>query len=117
MKRLKVKRKVYINPLSSYNNKFYKGNILFQCLYDTKRRDVFAAGGRYDRLIQEVSKTSSVRSQAHAVGFNLKFDSLCASMSNYVNNTGKTFLKQGDAELQGLWKPRKVLLSLFNCLP
>jgi translation initiation factor 2-alpha kinase 4 len=117
LKRLKVRRKIYINPLSSYNNKFYKGNVLFQCLHDTKRRDVFAAGGRYDRLIQDMSKISSVRSQARAVGFNLKFDSLCASMSSFVKNTGKAFLKQGDAELQGLWKTRKVQLTLSaTCL-
>lgn len=29
------------------------GGILFQCLYDTKKREVLAAGGRYDRLIEE----------------------------------------------------------------
>jgi translation initiation factor 2-alpha kinase 4 len=42
-----VHRKVYVNPLGTHNERFYRGGILFQCLYDTKKRDVFAAGGRY----------------------------------------------------------------------
>jgi translation initiation factor 2-alpha kinase 4 len=42
-----VHRKVYVNPLGTHNDKFYRGGILFLCIYDTKRRDVFAAGGRY----------------------------------------------------------------------
>ncbi|KAJ6155612.1 hypothetical protein N7470_006178, partial [Penicillium chermesinum] len=82
-----VKRKVYINPLSSVHDKFYRGSILFQCIFDRKRRDVFAAGGRYDRLIQEFSpKVLSSRPQAHAVGFNLSWDRLSSAMSEYLQS-------------------------------
>ena len=48
LKRFGIQRKIYLSPLSTYNEKFYRGGVLFQCLYDQKRRDVFAAGGRYD---------------------------------------------------------------------
>jgi translation initiation factor 2-alpha kinase 4 len=41
-----VHRKLYVSPLGTWNDKFYRGGIVFQCIYDTKKRDVFAAGGR-----------------------------------------------------------------------
>lgn len=42
-----VHRTIYVNPLGTYNEKFYKGGIMFQCIYDSEKRNVFAAGGRY----------------------------------------------------------------------
>jgi len=65
MKQFNVRRKVYISPLSCFNEKFYTGGILFQCLYDTKRRDVLAAGGRYDRLVEDLR---SKVPQSRAIG-------------------------------------------------
>jgi len=53
IKRFGVTRKIYLSPLGTYNEKFCRGGILFQCLYDQKRRDVIAAGGRYDSLIAD----------------------------------------------------------------
>lgn len=47
LKQFGINRKVYINPLGTWNDKFYRGGIVFQCIYDGKRRDVFAAGGRF----------------------------------------------------------------------
>jgi translation initiation factor 2-alpha kinase 4 len=47
LRQFSVHRKVYVNPLGTYNDKFYRGGIVFQCIYDTKKRDVFAAGGRF----------------------------------------------------------------------
>ena len=109
LKDLNIKRKVYVNPLSSLNDKFFRGSILFQCVFDAKRRDVFAAGGRYDSLIQEFRpKVISNRSQCHAVGFNLGWEKLCVSMSNYLRGSNKAFLKQGEAEITGAWRTRRV---------
>lgn len=107
-----VKRRVYVNPLASLNDKFFRGSILFQCLFDGKRRDVFAAGGRYDRLIQEFSpKLLYNRSQAHAVGFNLSWDRLSSSMIDYIKNSTKTFTKH-EADVEGFWRSRRVCTSL-----
>jgi translation initiation factor 2-alpha kinase 4 len=102
-----IKRKVYINPLSSLHDKFYGGSILFQCVFDSKRRDVFAAGGRYDSLIQEFSpKVLSSRPQAHAVGFNLSSDRLSSSMINYLKAKAPTKETETGAELY--WGARRV---------
>jgi eukaryotic translation initiation factor 2-alpha kinase 4 len=104
-----VKRKVYVNPLSSLNEKFFRGSVLFQCVFDSKRRDVFAAGGRYDQLIQEFSpKILSGRSQSHAVGFNLSLDRLSTSMFEYLKDTNRTSLKHTESELGGFWRTRRV---------
>ncbi|KAJ5921242.1 Serine/threonine-protein kinase GCN2 [Penicillium verhagenii] len=110
-----VKRKIYINPLSSLNDKFYRGSVLFQCVFDQKRRDVFAAGGRYDQLIQEFSpKVSSSRPQAHAVGFNLSSDRLGSAMADYLQT--RTPPKETDSGAELYWATRRcdVLVASFD---
>lgn len=102
-----VKRKVYVNPLSSLHDKFYRGSILFQCVFDSKRRDVFAAGGRYDRLIQEFApNTLSNRPQAHAVGFNLSSDKLGSSMTEYLKSKAPS--KDSESGPEVYWTTRRV---------
>ncbi|KAL4890080.1 hypothetical protein BDV59DRAFT_195203 [Aspergillus ambiguus] len=112
-----VKRKVYVNPLGSLNDKFFRGSILFQCVFDTKRRDVFAAGGRYDSLIQEFRpKLLTSRSQTHAVGFNLSWDRLSSSMVEYVGGLAKQSIKQAEHDSGAFWKTRRcdVLVASFD---
>ena len=115
LKRFNVKRKIYINPLSSFNDRFYQGNLLFQCIYDSKRRDVFAAGGRYDRLIQTY-QTSTKSINQHAVGFNLGWEKLFTSMSRYLKNPGKSFLKGSEEDPGTPWRLRRcdVLVDSFD---
>ena len=83
-----IKRKVYMCPLSSINERFYHGNILFQCIYDKKNRDVFAIGGRYDSLIKDLTPASKGGTY-HAVGFSLAWEKLYASMARYQRNLAK----------------------------
>lgn len=122
LKQFGVHRKVYICPLSSLNEKFYSGGVLFQCLYDTKRRHVLAAGGRYDRLIEEHKpKIHGQFTGCHAVGMNLGWDRLVSSMARYHKNLGKqgNFLKKtstGEDDNAGAWTLRRcdVLVSAFD---
>ncbi|KAI9741801.1 MAG: hypothetical protein M1834_000187 [Cirrosporium novae-zelandiae] len=108
LKRMGVKRKVYVNPLSSFNEKFYRGGFIFQCVSDTKKRDVFAAGGRYDRLIKDFQlQTTDRKSEYHAVGFNLGWDKLCTSMARYMKTPPKKFLKKSEVETQGAWASKR----------
>ncbi|THC97276.1 hypothetical protein EYZ11_003224 [Aspergillus tanneri] len=112
-----VKRKVYVNPLGSLNDKFFRGSILFQCVFDSKRRDVFAAGGRYDSLVQEFRpKVLTSRSQTHAVGFNLSWDRLSSSMLDYLRGSTKPSMKQPETEAGPFWKTRRcdVLVASFD---
>ena len=104
--RFDVKAKVYINPLSSLNDKFYRGNILFQCLFNTRTRSVLAAGGRYDQLIQQHRPNQKIEDR-HAVGFNLGWDRLFASMIRHQGNAAKSFARKVDDESAKSWTPRR----------
>jgi len=121
LKRLGVKRKVYFSPLSSFNEKFYRGEIMFQCIYDTKKRDVVAAGGRYDRLIDEHRTVSTGLAQTpvcHAVGINIAWDRLVASMARWQKQEPNTALlkKSEDAAPRNKWATRRcdVLVASFD---
>ena len=109
VQRFNVQRRIFVCPLSGFNDKFYRNGMLFQCLYDTKRRNVFAAGGRYDALIQDhrprIPRHSST---CHAVGFNLGWEKLCASMARLQKGASKTYLKKAVDELRGRWAVRRV---------
>ena len=104
-----VKRKVYVSPLGSLNDKFYRGRILFQCVFDNKRRDVFAAGGRYDSLVQEFTpKLLGSPAQTHAVGFNLSWDRLSSAMVEFLKAPTKTPTKHSETDAGDFWRTRRV---------
>lgn len=116
MKRFGINRKIYVNPLGIWNDKFYRGGIVFQCLIDSKKRDVFAAGGRYDSLIQSYQpKMRGFGEETHAVGFNLGWERLFNSMSRYQRTFNKSQNKKGEEENLGVWATRRcdVLVASF----
>lgn len=112
-----VKRKVYVNPLSSFNEKFFRGEFLFQCIYDNKKRDVFAAGGRYDRLIKYFRIDPKMRYR-YAVGFSMNWKALCPSMIRYHHAVLKKLKSQKhlENESDGFWASTRceVLVDSFD---
>ena len=115
--RFNVKRKVYLNPLSSYNANFYRGNMLFQCLYDQKKRSVLAAGGRYDQLIMDHQIITSRKKRVYVVGFQLAWTGLCADMVSYLKRGTKTKAKRKAQSLSNLtWNKRRcdILVDSFD---
>lgn len=107
-KKFGLSSKVYIAPLSSINESFFRGGILFTCLYDKKVKDVFAAGGRYDGLIKEHRpKIGSRFEERHAVGFSLNWEKQLAKPVPKI--TGKAFLKKTvEDETQGIFAAKRV---------
>ncbi|KAI1075292.1 serine/threonine-protein kinase gcn2 [Whalleya microplaca] len=113
-KRLGVHSKIYINPLSSVKENFFKGGMLFQCLYDRKSKDVFAAGGRYDGLIKaHRQKVGNQGEGPHAVGFSLAWEKLARLPKT---SGGKAFLKKPEEEPQGIFTTKRcdVLVASFD---
>lgn len=114
---LKIKRKIYLNPLSSFNEKFYRGAFLFQCIYDKKERDIFAAGGRYDRLIRHFRNNPRLGNR-YAVGFGMNWQGLCASMVRYHQKVITTLKskKPLENESDDFWASRRcdVLIDGFD---
>ncbi|KAI1468535.1 serine/threonine-protein kinase gcn2 [Daldinia caldariorum] len=108
-KRLGVHAKIYINPLSSIKENFFSGGILFQCLYDKKFKDVFAAGGRYDSLIK--AHRPKIGEGPHAVGFSLAWEKLAR-----LPKSGGKFLKKLEEETSGIFNTKRcdVLVASFD---
>jgi translation initiation factor 2-alpha kinase 4 len=100
MKLFGIRRKIYICPLSSVNEKFYTGSVLFQCIYDKKNKNVFAAGGRYDRLIDAHRSRAHATSEAcHAVGVSIGWDGLIAAIMRHKKNAvNGAYLKKSGHE-------------------
>lgn len=117
LSRFNIKRKVYLAPLSSYNEKFYRGSLLFQCLYDQKKRSVLAAGGRYDQLIRDHQPITSRKSHVYAVGFQLAWTGLCADMASYLKRGATSKAKRKPQLLtKSGWSKRRcdVLIDSFD---
>ena len=115
--RFGIKRKIYLNPLSSYNEKFYSMNILFQCLYDQKKRSVFAAGGRYDQLIRTHQPIATRENRVHAVGFQLTWTGLTMGLMTYLKAHAKSKSKRKLRETDRFaWTSRRceVLVDGFD---
>ncbi|KAF2678985.1 kinase-like protein [Lentithecium fluviatile CBS 122367] len=99
----KVERDIYINVLSSFNEKFYSGGVLFQCLFDGKQREVLAAGGRYDKLIEEYRPKGPghghpAAAAYHAVGVNVGWERLVNSMVRYLKKPTKAAFSKKQTE-------------------
>ncbi|KAK0720656.1 anticodon binding domain of tRNAs-domain-containing protein [Lasiosphaeris hirsuta] len=115
-KRFGVSSKIYISPLNSINEAFFRGGVLFACLYDKKVKDVFAAGGRYDSLIKDHRpKIGNRFEERHAVGFSLNWEKQLAKQ--VPKSTGKAFLKKAaEEEAQGIFSIKRcdVLVASFD---
>ncbi|KAK3325417.1 anticodon binding domain of tRNAs-domain-containing protein [Apodospora peruviana] len=115
-KRFGVSKKIYISPLSSINEAFFRGGILFSCLYDKKVKDVFAAGGRYDSLIKEHRpKIGNRFEERHAVGFSLNWEKQL--VKQVPRSSGKSFLKKAaEEEAQGIFSTKRcdILVASFD---
>lgn len=114
---MNVKRKIFLNPLGSFNEKFYREEFLFQCVYDKKERDVFAAGGRYDRLIKKFRNNPKMENR-YAVGFSMNWQGLCPSMVRYHQKAiaNLKIKKAADQENEEFWTARRcdVLIDSFD---
>ena len=116
LSKMDVRRKIYLSPLTSYNEKFYKGNIFYQCVFDRKRRSVFAAGGRYDRLIRIHQAAPSKETTIHGVGFQLTWSGLCNGMISYLNAQSKSKAKRRSQFDRSAWSTKKpdVLVDCYD---
>lgn len=69
LKRMRVKTKIVVAPLSNNSEHLYRGSLMFQCMEKTNQK-VLAVGGRYDALIQQY-QTKSDKDRVRSVGFRL----------------------------------------------
>lgn len=123
LKKLGVETPVYVSPLGSFNAAFYSGGIMFQAVKEDAPRSMIAAGGRYDSLIQYLTRPSGGRNHVqHAVGFNLACEQIFTLMRTYMKMDGnvkkaKNRLKYFKDVNISEWKPKRcdvLVTSLSN---
>lgn len=124
LKKLKVARRVYLAPLSNYNNAFYRSGLMFQVVVEDKQRATLAAGGRYDSLINRFRHSVLDRGPSVAgAGFTLAMDRIVDSMISYRDFALKKMAKRSSRgidsakreEIGLLQRPRcDVLVTSFN---
>ncbi|CUM64213.1 uncharacterized protein PRCAT00001807001 [Priceomyces carsonii] len=111
--KLGIKSPVLFNPLSNYNNKYYKHGIMFQAVFRVDRVRKFTrviTGGRYDNLISSfVNEDISKSYTPCAVGFSLTATFLFLLMKNLISR------KMTCSERQ-LWRGLRcdVLITSLN---
>ncbi|KAF9353081.1 hypothetical protein BGX34_011807 [Mortierella sp. NVP85] len=134
-KNLGVRHKIVFNPLLMYNNQYYKGGIMFQVLDDAKRKNILAAGGRYDSLIQQFRHPviGGPPRKVHAVGVNLAMQKFITAISQYQSEhfrhivanskssrghggSGGSNSNHDEEKSFGLWAPKRcdVFVASFG---
>ncbi|KAF9926747.1 hypothetical protein FBU30_003741 [Linnemannia zychae] len=122
-KTLGVRHKILFSPLLMYNNQYYKGGMMFQAVDDAKRKNILAAGGRYDSLIQQFRHPviGGPHRKVYAVGVNIAMQKIIATMTQYQsehfryfvsnksrgNSNGGTGSGHDDEKSFGLWAPKR----------
>ncbi|KAI5798356.1 kinase-like domain-containing protein [Pyronema domesticum] len=126
---LGVHRKAYISPLSTYNEAFYRGGLMFRCVADNKKRDTFAVGGRYDALIKEHLPQIKGKARGklhdddegavHAVGCALPWERILNSMRKFNRNlvrANRNHAEEDETPVCGPWTTRRcdVIVAAFD---
>lgn len=110
-----VKVRFLITPLQCYNSAFFKGGVMFSCIYDTKLKDVLAGGGRYDSLIKEYRymPVNGSPSQRHAVGVTFNWIHLAKVPTRTPKAASK---KAGQDRAQNIFNEKlyDVLVASFD---
>ncbi|KAG0308416.1 hypothetical protein BGZ98_008036 [Dissophora globulifera] len=93
-KNLGVRHRMVFNPLLMYNNHYYKGGMIFQAVEDAKRKNILAAGGRYDSLIQQFRHPviGGPHRKVFAVGVNLAMQKFISAISQYQSERFRYFM-------------------------
>lgn len=80
-----VQRKFLFTPLLIVNSSLYSGGMLFQLVKMGKRKDVLAAGGRYDSLLKHFASPTLRKPPAKGVGCQLAVGKLALALARDEN--------------------------------
>ncbi|KAJ3417189.1 hypothetical protein HDV05_006395 [Chytridiales sp. JEL 0842] len=110
-----LKEKVVVMPLMCYNAPYYKGSLMFQVASKGRKLDVFAAGGRYDLLVNELRRPFFPRQPLCAVGVNIAISKLLNHASIHHSETPHNWFRHNDDNQKLLKaKPADALIVSFG---
>ena len=104
-----VQRRFLFSPLLAQSSSLYKGGVLFTVVRAGKRRDVVAAGGRYDALLKHFANPSTASTAPlHGVGVQMAVGKLTLGLSKYQEVQVPKLLSRTEEERSfGLYTPRR----------
>ncbi|RIA85582.1 kinase-like domain-containing protein [Glomus cerebriforme] len=112
VKSLGVNHEIIFVPLLVYNDHYYKNGIIFQVVNDNNHKDVLAAGGRYDWLIQQFRHPTAVcgkgraRQQIYGIGVSIAMQKIIFALENYQTAILKS-KKVEEEKNFNFWAPRR----------
>ncbi|EPQ30765.1 uncharacterized protein PFL1_01666 [Pseudozyma flocculosa PF-1] len=104
-----VQRRFLFTPLLAQSSNLYRGGVFFTVVRAGKRRDVVAAGGRYDALLKRFSTPSSSSSASlHGVGVQIAVGKLTLGLAKYQEVHVPRLLSRAEEERSfGFMTPRR----------
>lgn len=102
---LGVKRRIYFKPWLPSD--LFTSGLVFEVLKGTKRSDIIASGGRYDRLLASYRPPTDPQPALpiRATGVQIAVDKITASLAAHQRASIKQLIK--DKRTYGLWSPRR----------
>ncbi|KTW27062.1 hypothetical protein T552_02554 [Pneumocystis carinii B80] len=85
LKYFHIEQEIFLFPLTVHNYQFYKGGLIFEALMiQNKKCDIFAAGGRYDSLINQcLPPLSSGKVSISVVGITIFIEKIISSLAKF----------------------------------
>ncbi|EST09153.1 Protein kinase domain protein [Kalmanozyma brasiliensis GHG001] len=103
-----VQRPFVFSPLLAQSSTLYKGGVLFTIVRAGKRRDVVAAGGRYDALLKRFANPTASSAPLHGVGVQIAVGKLTLGLAKYQETQVPKLLSRTEEERSfGLYTPRR----------
>lgn len=83
-----ITRPIVVSPLLCFKHELHLGGVCFQTrLRKGKRRDVFAEGGRYDKLVESLAMPGTRQTERTLVGVQLAVSKLSRTMAARTSNS------------------------------
>ncbi|KAG9057226.1 hypothetical protein FS842_008151 [Serendipita sp. 407] len=102
---LGVKRRIHFRPWQP--NDLFTSGLVFEVSKGTKRSDIIASGGRYDKLLASYHAPSNPlpSSPLRATGVQIAVDKITAALAAHQRASIRHLIK--DKRTYGLWSPRR----------
>lgn len=111
---LGVNRRILVSPLLCFKHELHVGGICFQSrLQKPKRRDVFAEGGRYDRLLEILASPGSRQVNRSLVGATFAVSKLSRALA--AANSAMTVRSKGTIDSEKV--PRRCDVFIVSYSP
>lgn len=111
---LGVNRQILVSPLLCFKHELHVGGICFQSrLQKPKRRDVFAEGGRYDKLLERLASPGSRQVNRSLVGATFAVSKLSRALA--AANTAVTVRSKGAVDSEKV--PRRCDVFIVSYSP